>query len=501
MGGTRVSESYGMPYFQWLVAQYPPCEHHCDLVAYFFRRTFDLLRDRACFGLIATNTVAQGDTREGGLREILQHGGAIYEANRRFKWPGLATVIVSIVHVAKKAYIEKFFLDGEASSRISAYLFEGMNDDSPLRLSNNPYFSLGCKIYGQGFLFDDTDTSSTPLAEMHRIISAHPSYGDRVLPYIGGEELNSHPQLKHHRFAINFSDIEHEYQLDAWAELRRIVEAKVRPERAKLGSNPNNIPLKKRWWAYQAHRPELYQLIDGKDRVLCLSRVGQALAFAFLPTGMIFSEQLVVFDLNTYSAFAVRQGRPHEVWARFFSSSMKDDLRYTPSDCFETFPFPMDFKALPSLEETGTLYYEFRADLMVRNNEGLTKTYNRFHDPDEHSPEILRLRELHSAMDRTVLEAFSWHDLAETAACEFLLDYEDDEDEDESAPSRRQRRKPWRYRCPDDFRDEVLARLLELNRQRAEEERLSGAAVAESKTKKRKKSGTKARDADQQALF
>ena len=70
---------------------------------------------------------------------------------------------------------------------------------------------------------------------------------------------------------------------------------------------------------------------------------------------------------------------------------------------------------------------------MVRNNEGLTKTYNRFHDPHETSPDILQLRELHAAMDRAVLEAYAWHDLAQSATCEFLLDYEDDEDEEEGS--------------------------------------------------------------------
>mgnify|MGYP001024943323 CR=1 FL=1 len=125
--------------------------------------------------------------------------------------------------------------------------------------------------------------------------------------------------------------------------------------------------------------------------------------------------------------------------------------------------------------------YEFRAALMVRNNEGLTKTYNRFHDPHETSPDILKLRELHAAMDRAVLEAYGWHDLAETATCEFLLDYEDEEEEDEQlttahGPRTSRRKKPWRYRWPDEFRDEVLARLLALNKERAEREQLAGKA-------------------------
>ena len=135
---------------------------------------------------------------------------------------------------------------------------------------------------------------------------------------------------------------------------------------------------------------------------------------------------------------------------------------------------------------------------MIRNNEGLTKTYNRFHDPDERSPDILRLRDLHAAMDRAVLDAYGWTDLQPT--CEFLLDYEED-DADADSPGRtgRRRKKPWRYRWPDELRDEVLARLLELNRKRAEQERLSGAA-ADGKARKPRKSN-KRTDPGQAGLF
>ena len=126
---------------------------------------------------------------------------------------------------------------------------------------------------------------------------------------------------------------------------------------------------------------------------------------------------------------------------------MKDDLRYSPTDCFHTFPFPEDFETDAKLEAVGKEYSEYRAALMVRNDEGLTKTYNRFHDPNETSPDIKKLQELHAAMDRAVLDT-------------------------------------W---------DIVLARLLELNKQRAEEERLSGAAAEGKQTnssrRKRKAKG------------
>ena len=48
---------------------------------------------------------------------------------------------------------------------------------------------------------------------------------------------------------------------------------------------------------------------------------------------------------------------------------------------------------------------------MVRNGEGMTKTYNRFHDPYENDPDIAELRALHTAMDRAVLDAYGWDDI------------------------------------------------------------------------------------------
>jgi hypothetical protein len=141
---------------------------------------------------------------------------------------------------------------------------------------------------------------------------------------------------------------------------------------------------------------------------------------------------------------------------------MKDDLRYTPSDCFETFPLPPDFETSLDMETAGHAYYDHRGALMIARNEGMTKTYNRFHDRSETAEDIQRLRELHAAMDRAVLQAYGWHDLAMRAAPIFL----DETNEDDHTY---QGRLFW----PSDFRDEVLARLLALNAERhAEEVRL-----------------------------
>jgi len=462
-------------YPDWLKEIHEGSHGNADLVAHFFRRVFNLIRKQGAFGFIATNTIAQGDTRANGLRWICQHGGEIFCARKRVKWPGLAAVVVSVLHIMKgKCTGPKRFDDRDVEA-ITAFLFHRGGHDDPARLAANTGKAfVGSYVLGMGFTFDDTDTKgvATPLTEMHFLMEKDQCNQEVIFPYIGGEEVNTSPIHAHHRYVINFSERSEEECRQRWPDLMAIVEVKVRPARQSQGSivNPNH------WWMFARPASNLIDASSGLAKVLVIARVGQQGSFTFLPSGTVFSEQLIVFPVDTHAAFCTLQSRPHEIWARFFGSSMKDDLRYTPSDCFETFPFPENWQTHPTLEVAGKVYYEFRAALMVKNDEGLTKTYNRFHDPDDLDPEIERLRELHVAIDRAVLDAYGWSNIP--TDCEFLLDYEIDEEEWGN------KKKPWRFRWPDEVRDEVLARLLELNAERAKEETRSGATATKKRGKK-----------------
>jgi hypothetical protein len=472
MGGRNVSANEGSAYAGWLAAVHPGSSGGADLVAHFFRRGFDLLRRAGTLGLIATNTISQGDTRASGLRWICTHGGEIYRVRRRVKWPGMAAVIVSVVHIAKDEWNGLRHLDERETETITAFLFHRGGHGDPARLRANAGTSyIGVFILGMGFTFDDADTKgvATPLDEMRRLIAQRPSNAEVIQPYVGGEELNSSPTQSHYRYVINFGERDEEECRQRWPELMAIVEERVKPDR--INKDPKKYPrMVNEWWKYWNPRPELQAALAGADRALVCTLHSKDLSFVFLPSDAIFSHGLAVLALDTYAAFCALQARPHEIWARFFGSSMKDDLRYTPSDCFETFPFPEGWQSDTELEAAGKAYYEHRAQLMIANDEGLTKTYNRFHDPNERAPDILKLRELHAAMDRAVLDAYAWSDIP--THCDFFLDYEDDEEEST------RRKKPWRYRWPDDVHHEVLARLIELNTERAAEEERSGAAGA-----------------------
>jgi hypothetical protein len=465
-GKNTVAAGNRAHYPVWLQSLHPGAHGNADLVAHFFRRAFGLLRKDGTFGLIATNTIGQGDTRATGLTTILAQGGVIGHATRRLKWPGEAAVVVSVVHV-RKGLEALPILDGRAARRISAYLVEGDLDVSPKPLAANARKAFeGSKLLGMGFTFDDDAAArgvATNLDEMERLIRKDQANATRIFPYIGGEEVNNDPRHAHRRHAIDFAEATESEARAGWPDLIDIVERLVKPQRME----DNREIYRRYWWRYGERRARLYPAIASINHCLVTSRVSTNFGIGRVAARSIFADSLDVFAFEQFAAFGALQTRVHEAWARFFGSSMKDDLRYAPTDCFATFPFPPEFETSPTLEAAGKAYHDHRAALMIASNQGLTKTYNRFHDPNEDAADIVRLRELHGEMDRAVLTAYGWDDLAARAAPEHLTDATEDD-----------HKYQGRYFWPAPLRDEVLARLLALNARRAEEERLAGLAPA-----------------------
>lgn len=490
LGGPNMGGRLGLSYHEYLVCVFETTTGLTDLVAFFFRQAFCLIRSVGTFGLIAKNTILQGDSRSSGLQFLLANGGWIYEAVRRHQWGGVAAVNVCIVWLSKRTQKRKPVLDGVPVARISAFLLNGHTDGMPFQLiANKGKCFQGTKIWGSGFLFEpNPGGGSSSLADMEFILARDPKSRDVIFPYIGGEEFNTSPTLEPFRFVIDFGAMA-EGEARRWPLLFEIIEERVRPVRA---SNKQRN-YRENWWLHANRVEEAAPFVARHGRLLALSAASKHLALGFVSAGTIAANSLIVILFHNEGAFAVLQSQVHEVWVRLLGSTLEDRLRYT-TPCFDTFPMPTGYRSGEALDAVGKRYYEFRARMMQRNEEGLTETYNRFHDPDhdraESEPEIVvaiqHLRELHTAMDRAILEAYGWQDLANRANCEFLLDYDEEtENEESESRGRRNRKRPWRYRWPEDFRDEVLARLLELNKERAQQERLEGES-AEAKTAKSK---------------
>jgi hypothetical protein len=289
----------------------------------------------------------------------------------------------------------------------------------------------------------------------HAVYAALLHFGlETAKPYIGGEDVNTSSQVEPQRYVINITSLTLA-QAEALPHLLKIVREKVLPERLKTKDNADGRILKKEWWRFFRPKAELYEAVRRSGGAILIPETSPHLVVTRFNQEAIFSHALKVLALSGFAPFAVLQSRVHEIWARFFSSSMKDDLRYAPSDCFETFPFPPGYESDPTLEAVGHVYHDHRAALMVAANEGMTKTYNRFHRTDEGSEAIQRLRELHDEMDRAVLRAYGWDDLAVELRPEFLTEETEDDHTYQD-----------RYFWPADARDGVLARLLALNAER-----------------------------------
>ena len=482
-GKNTIAAGHAAAYPDWLKALHEGAHGNADLCAHFFRRAFGLLRRGGAFGLIATNTIRQGDTRESGLSRILADGGTITRAVSRHQWEGEAAVVVAQVFVQRGEIAEATvpILDGRPVRRISAYLMEGELDASPAALRENAGKAFaGFEPGSPGFIFSEA-TDTLPLRDALRL-RAHAPYQQVIQPYLGTDEINNHPSHLHHRFALRFDDMplrrtEHSGWASAtpadraawldqgfvpsdypapvvhdWPLLLSLLSAGVEASSDRTG-----------WWRYRRSSADMIEACRDLTAVTVVARSASPhLAFARVSSQQVLAKTLAVFALPTFAAFATLQSRVHEVWTRFFASTLEDRLRYTPSDCFETFPLPPGYADAPALEQAGQRYHDARAALMVARDQGMTPTYNRFHRILDQGDDIAALRALHDEMDRAVLAAYGWDDLAQNAAPVFL----DDEHEDDH-------RYRGRLFWPAAFRDAVLARLLRLNEERARMEQMS----------------------------
>ncbi|GIW55599.1 MAG: hypothetical protein KatS3mg082_2003 [Nitrospiraceae bacterium] len=345
-----------------------------------------------------------------------------------------------------------FELDGEPVEFISSRLdAEPEAEPRPLRQNDSKSFQ-GSIVLGMGFVL--------PCDVAEQLLAQDSRNGDCLFPYLNGRDLNSDPEQKPSRWVINF----HDWDLARarqYPDLLRIVDERVKPEREQLrDSIPIQAKRKKYWWQFGSAASQLYDAIAPLRRVMVRSRIAEMHALVFVPKGWVYNEKTIVFAFDDDYHFALLQSNVHEAWMRRFTSTLRTDLNYAPTDCFGTFPFPpeeygrmangewrMEEMPEPFHEAVhiGAEYHEHRRQIMLARNQGLTATYNLFHNPDCNDTDIQRLRELHVEMDRAVLACYGWQDF------ECAHGFHQNE------------RGQTRFTISADARRTLLCRLLELN--------------------------------------
>ncbi|MCA0438744.1 MAG: SAM-dependent DNA methyltransferase [Actinobacteria bacterium] len=439
LGGKKISGASGTDVREWLVnAIADGTKGNADLVAYFFLRAATLLNPRGAIGLIATNTVAQGDTREVGLDRMVGCGFTITRAIQSRKWPAASANLEYAAVWGTKGSVSDTSLrvaDDVVARRISSLLEpSGRVEGAPKRLRENAGIAfIGCYVLGMGFVIDE--------AQAHEWIAEDPRNADVLFPYLNGEDLNSRPDASASRWVIDFNARTLEQAARYTAPFHRI-EKLVRPERQQV----NRKTHRDKWWVYADKRPALREAMTPRNHVLCFPVTSRTMLPTRVPTGQILSHALAVLVTESDGDYALLSSSPHQSWSIKFGSGMKGDPRYIPSDCFVTFPRPRE---TIRLAEVGRVVEAVRRPLMLRRELGLTKLYNLVNDPDcQGDPDIDRLREIHVEIDEAVMEAYGWTDVP--------LNH--------GFHTYRQMRR-WTI-CPE-ARVEVLDRLLEENHRRA----------------------------------
>jgi len=480
LGGQRITGVAGTAFRDWLVVHIAEGRRgSADLVAYFFLRSWSLLRGGGGFGLLAVNTIAEGDTRQVGLEVLVGSGAIIHAAYPNEPWPGKAAVVTSRVHIHRGEWSGERSLLGRPAPFISAFLSD-REEWSPKRLKTNEGSAYqGSIALGMGFVLSPD--------EARDMLNADPKNADVILPYINGDDLNSDPAQRPSRWVINFWDWSKERAMEYEMPWRRLEET-VKEERQRN----NRKVYRDYWWQFAEKRPAMYHAIgrghhferhpEGWNsetspmaRVIAITRVSKYLNAAFLPNDRIFTLDLFVFALSDAGNLALLQSSIHDAWTRKQSSTQETRMRYTATDSFETMPQPA---TKDTLHDIGMSYSELRSSIMQESEFGLTKLYNRFHAKTERDPRIERLRALHREMDAAVARAYGWDDL-DLQHGFHEVPYLPDNDR-------------VRFTISETARVEVLRRLSELNRQRYEEEVEAGlhsdASPRKAKTDSRRQS-------------
>jgi hypothetical protein len=486
IGGQRLTGAIGVDLREYLVHNIGGDRRgSADLCAYFLLRDMSVT-SKGRVGIIATNTIGQGDTREVGLAQAIERGWQIYRAVKSQPWEGTASLEVSLVWVGHGRQPEKSVLDGREVHAITSSLDPATRvTGDPHRLAANADQSfIGSYVLGTGFILEPEQALT--------LISKDPRNERILFPYLNGEDLNSEWSLEATRWVINFRDWGEE-DAKSYPDAFAIVERDVKPSRIVN----NRKARRERWWQFAERAVALYNAIIDLDHVLVIAQTSRTQVPVLVSAHQVFDQKLVVFPTADQRDHCFRASVFQYVWTVRQGSTRTADAVFTPSDCCETLAKP---NLTNGMHRAGEELNSFRRDLMRRTRLGLTRIYNQVHNPTINGQDIDRLREIHIEIDEAVREAYALDEDRESAIREYEAEVAS-----ASLPSWREidlghgfyeTQQGMRFTISPQARDDVLDKLLALNRYRYEQEVKQGLRKKKPRKRPLTAAALKAPDAD-----
>ena len=379
-----------------------------DLVCYWFekaQRAIEAGKTKRA-GLLATQGIRGGVNRR--VLQRIKETGDIFMAWSDHPWVlDGAAVHISIVGFDDGAELERA-LDGHPVPAINANLTVGVDLTAAKRLAEN----LGIAFMGdtKGGPFD------IPNEVAQGMLSSPNPHGkgnrDVVRPWVNGRDITDRSRGM---WIVDFEDMPIDQSV-LYESPFEYVNTHVRPLRERSRSTIAS------WWLHERPRPEMRAALDGIRRYIVTPRVSKHRLFTWMGSETLPDSAIIAFAKDDYYTFGVLHSRFHELWALAMGTQLETRPRYTPTTCFETFPFPRPTEA--QWEAIGTIAAELNelregwlnpegvsaAELRKRT---LTNLYNQ---------RPTWLENIHRRLDAAVADAYGWPaDLADAELPERLL--------------------------------------------------------------------------------
>jgi type II restriction/modification system DNA methylase subunit YeeA len=448
-----------------------------DLVCFWFARSFDKLNEQKCerFGLVATNSISGGASRE-ILKPIFQNYFPI-AVYRDEPWTvDGASVRVALIVVSKNPIEENPTLDGAEVSGIYPDL-NSHEQSTNVDLTKAERLSRNQKIAFQGVVprssLNKKDAKKLGLPDADFAVSGSDARSilsaprnpngmtnrEVIVPYIIAIDVVRRPM---DRFIIDFGLMS---EIDA--ALFELPFGHIQPVKIHR-KNMSQDEAYKTWWQHWRSRPEMRSKLAPLSRFIVTPRVAKYRLFSWAKKPTLPDNAVVAFARDDDASFGILHSKFHEIWSLRMCTwlGVGNDPRYTPTTCFETFPFPngltpdilaAEYENDPRatrIVEAAVRLNELREnwvnppDLVKRIPEVVEGFPDRILPVDEEAEKILKKRTLtnlynerpawldnaHRTLDEAVAAAYGWEE-----------DFKADKLTDE----------------------EILKRLFELNQQRA----------------------------------
>jgi SAM-dependent methyltransferase len=346
LGGLKIRSELGEQYLERLQQTFPGVNGRADLCALWFRRAHDnLAMTNGRAGLVATNSVREGPTREAATDYIVTNGGIITNAVSSREWPGEATLHVSMVNWTRAEIAGPFTLivDGLAYElpTIPSHLqlHADLGNVKTINANDSGLTSTGVQWGTKGFQIDIGVARELMLDDRARSF---------VRPVVTGTDLLTGQIVETPDYVVDLSSCADLTAAKKTGAAYRYLEKHVLPEVRAKGATFDGWEAI--WWQHWRPRRDFFAQLAGRSRFIGCSRHAARPIFVFLSTTFVPNDSMQVFAPDDDYSFGILQSTLHWVWATARGTKIKSDIRYT-APVWATFPWPQE----PSDEEVAAI--------------------------------------------------------------------------------------------------------------------------------------------------